>query len=429
MVQQRIAGTDGLRRQGLHLRKLAKVALGNRQYAGELWRDELVAFCEANPSLAGTSGPVDVSGACPVLAAWDVRDDLDSAGAILFRRFVSRLLANFQSLPTGVSAAQRQGESAIYDVPFDPADAGQHAARAQHRQPGRRHGARRRGHRPRAAPASRSTARCASSSTRPAAASGSRSTAAPGRSACSTRSTSAWDAKAGYPNVPHGTSFIAAMGFKRKGCPAKALTFVTYGQTENQASPHAADYTKAFSRKKWNRVPFCARRGPAQDARGRAGRGWVGVAPAEPPERWRSRRAGPSLASLFVNRDRRIALVTGASSGIGEATVRALAGGGLRDGRGGAPAGALRAARAPRSAGGRCGSTSPTRTRSRRSPASCPSVDLIVHSAGGALGLEPVAEADEEHWREMWESNVAGVMRVTKALLPALRGADRRRRS
>jgi len=47
-------------------------------------------------------------------------------------------------------------------------------------------------------------------------------------------------------------------------------------------------------------------------------------------------------------------------------------------------------------------------------------LDLIVHSAGGALGLEPVAEADEARWREMYESNVLGVMRVTKALLPAL---------
>jgi hypothetical protein len=47
------------------------------------------------------------------------------------------------------------------------------------------------------------------------------------------------------------------MGFKNKGCPAKALTFVTYGQSENQGSRHAGDYTRAFSRKRWNRVPFC----------------------------------------------------------------------------------------------------------------------------------------------------------------------------
>jgi NADP-dependent 3-hydroxy acid dehydrogenase YdfG len=52
--------------------------------------------------------------------------------------------------------------------------------------------------------------------------------------------------------------------------------------------------------------------------------------------------------------------------------------------------------------------------------ASLDRVDVVVHSAGGALGLEPVAEADEEAWRTMYETNVLGVERVTKALLPAL---------
>ena len=44
--------------------------------------------------------------------AWDGHDDLDSKGAILFRRFVSRLLGNFQSLPTGVSSGQAPGSEA-----------------------------------------------------------------------------------------------------------------------------------------------------------------------------------------------------------------------------------------------------------------------------------------------------------------------------
>ena len=52
-------------------------------------------------------------------------------------------------------------------------------------------------------------------------------------------------------------------------------------------------------------------------------------------------------------------------------------------------------------------------------------MDVIVHSAGGALGLEPMAEANEGAWRDMYETNVLGVERVTKALLPALeRGGD-----
>ena len=47
-------------------------------------------------------------------------------------------------------------------------------------------------------------------------------------------------------------------------------------------------------------------------------------------------------------------------------------------------------------------------------------VDVLVNNAGGARGLEPVAEADLEHWRWMWETNVLGTLRVTRALLPKL---------
>lgn len=47
-------------------------------------------------------------------------------------------------------------------------------------------------------------------------------------------------------------------------------------------------------------------------------------------------------------------------------------------------------------------------------------VDVLVNNAGGARGLESVAEADIEHWRWMWESNVLGTLHVTKALLPKL---------
>jgi NADP-dependent 3-hydroxy acid dehydrogenase YdfG len=47
-------------------------------------------------------------------------------------------------------------------------------------------------------------------------------------------------------------------------------------------------------------------------------------------------------------------------------------------------------------------------------------VDVLVNNAGGARGLEPVAEADLEHWQWMWETNVMGTLRVTRALLPKL---------
>ncbi len=48
------------------------------------------------------------------------------------------------------------------------------------------------------------------------------------------------------------------------------------------------------------------------------------------------------------------------------------------------------------------------------------SVNILINNAGGALGLEKVAEANEEHWLTMYETNVLGLMRVTRALLPKL---------
>jgi NADP-dependent 3-hydroxy acid dehydrogenase YdfG len=121
---------------------------------------------------------------------------------------------------------------------------------------------------------------------------------------------------------------------------------------------------------------------------------------------------------------RRTALVTGASSGIGEATVRALAAAGL-----GTVAAARRLDRCEELAqevGGDAIELDVTDPASVAALADAmPDVEVVVHSAGGALGLEPVGEADEDKWRTMYETNVLGVERVTKALLPAMeRGGD-----
>lgn len=115
-----------------------------------------------------------------------------------------------------------------------------------------------------------------------------------------------------------------------------------------------------------------------------------------------------------------MALVTGASSGIGEATARALAAAGYE-----VVAAARRLQRCEQLAaeiGGRALALDVTDPESVAALVSeLPEVDVIVHSAGGALGLERVDEADEERWREMFESNVIGVVRVSKVLLPVLR--------
>ena len=116
---------------------------------------------------------------------------------------------------------------------------------------------------------------------------------------------------------------------------------------------------------------------------------------------------------------RGVAVVTGASSGIGAATARHLAADGWDLVLGARRLDRLREVAEP--IGARAEHLDVTDPASVE--AFCetvPECRLLVNNAGGALGLEPVAEADEGLWREMYESNVMGVMRVTKALLPAL---------
>lgn len=45
---------------------------------------------------------------------------------------------------------------------------------------------------------------------------------------------------------------------------------------------------------------------------------------------------------------------------------------------------------------------------------------VLVNNAGGAVGLEELADAVDDHWISMFESNVLGLMRMTRALLPQL---------
>jgi NADP-dependent 3-hydroxy acid dehydrogenase YdfG len=114
-----------------------------------------------------------------------------------------------------------------------------------------------------------------------------------------------------------------------------------------------------------------------------------------------------------------VAVVTGASAGIGEATARILAGQGFE-----VVAVARRADRITALAeeiGGKAVVTDVTDGAAVHALAeSLDRVDVLVNNAGGAKGLEPVADADLEHWRWMWETNVLGTLRVTRALLPKL---------
>jgi 3-hydroxy acid dehydrogenase / malonic semialdehyde reductase len=47
-------------------------------------------------------------------------------------------------------------------------------------------------------------------------------------------------------------------------------------------------------------------------------------------------------------------------------------------------------------------------------------LDVLINNAGGAHGLEPVAQGKDEDWEAMMQSNVLGVLRMTRAALPLL---------
>jgi NADP-dependent 3-hydroxy acid dehydrogenase YdfG len=116
---------------------------------------------------------------------------------------------------------------------------------------------------------------------------------------------------------------------------------------------------------------------------------------------------------------RGVAVVTGASSGIGAATARQLAAAGFAVAIGARRAERLRAV--ADDIGARHHTLDVTDTESVEAFAEwVGDCRVLVNNAGGALGLDPVIEADEEHWRWMYEANVLGVMRMTRALLPRL---------
>jgi NADP-dependent 3-hydroxy acid dehydrogenase YdfG len=116
----------------------------------------------------------------------------------------------------------------------------------------------------------------------------------------------------------------------------------------------------------------------------------------------------------------RSAVVTGASSGIGEATARQLAAAGFhvfcaarREDRvvalaeeiGGTPV--------------RCDVTDADQVAALADRVG-PRLDVLVNNAGAAFGASAVTEADVDQWRAMYEVNVIGLVRVTQALVPAL---------
>jgi acyl-homoserine-lactone acylase len=101
-IERRLDGTDGYPGKRFTLDQLEAITMNNRVLSAELWRDPLVPLCRKVPARAG------LPEACDVLERWDQTENLDSPGAVLWRRFFENL--------------GYQAQKEVFAVPFNPAD-------------------------------------------------------------------------------------------------------------------------------------------------------------------------------------------------------------------------------------------------------------------------------------------------------------------
>ena len=128
---------------------------------------------------------------------------------------------------------------------------------------------------------------------------------------------------------------------------------------------------------------------------------------------------GPTLRRMS---EQKVAVVTGGSAGIGEATCRALAKDGWK-----VIVAARRLEKCQAIAddiGGRAIHLDVTDPASVAKLNELERVDLLVNNAGGAKETDYLRDADDADWEWMLETNVMGTMRVTRALYPQIKASE-----
>jgi acyl-homoserine-lactone acylase len=234
--------TQGLIRGGGFTRRRAQaMTFSNRQYAGELIRDGLVALCRSLPggvAPLSAGGTIPLGNACDVLARWDLHENLGSAGAILFRRFLAHApnglfaqpfdVSNPVLTPSGFNAGDSGNRVAIGDAIRDlnlagiPLDAAPGDLQRRENVPVPIHGGL-------GDPNGQFNA-----------------IGAP------------WVDGRGLAPVVAGSSYVQVVTWGRGRCP-NAATILTYSLSSNPRSRFFADQTRLFSRKRWLTDHFCAR--------------------------------------------------------------------------------------------------------------------------------------------------------------------------
>jgi acyl-homoserine-lactone acylase len=244
MTQARVDGSDGLGPPGFTRQDMQNLVFSDRQYGGELVRNDLVSMCRSMPGgLAPTSSgpPVAVGNACDVLAAWDLHENLDSHGAILFRRFWDRAIAAEPTpwshpfnpsdpvhTPYGLDTDNPQVRTALGDAINDLQSA--HLS----------------------LDASPSQAQFATRNGQKIPLHG-----GPGDPNGEFNAIyNNWVPGHGLTDPYLGSSYVQVVSWSNRACP-DVRTILSYSLSDNPRSPFFADQTKMFSKKQWVTERFC----------------------------------------------------------------------------------------------------------------------------------------------------------------------------
>ena len=240
-------------KRGFTRQMMQNEVFSDRQYAAEMTRKQLVAFCNQNPMLPTTSGPPVTTGdACTVLQKWDLRENTDSRGSILFRRFWDHLAGGTQSTATGVA-----GAAPYWQTQFD-------ANNPVHTPSGLNTSD------PSVATALGDAIKDLQDANLPLDVvqskvqfiekNGVRYPINGGTGDPNGDFNAIWtswvDGK-GLTQPDGGSSFVQVVTWGDGRCP-NARTILTYSESTDPTNPHYADQTALFSKKKWVRDRFCA---------------------------------------------------------------------------------------------------------------------------------------------------------------------------
>lgn len=247
-ITKRLDGSDGRPGNRFDIPTLQDVVLSSQILSAQMERDTVVNTLCRLPVLVGSSGPVNVTAACEALKNWDMKANLDSRGAHVWREFYRNISGPLLPLPIGpdnpllyltpfsagdpvntprglnillptVQAALADAVKAVNDAGFAP-----DAPLGEIQHPG---------YIDKSIPVF----------------------GGEGFEGAFTIANSGPISADGY-NIDYGNSYIQTVTWGSGGVEAEG--FLTYSESTDPASPHFSDYTREYSAKRWHKLPFKA---------------------------------------------------------------------------------------------------------------------------------------------------------------------------